>query len=182
MQRAREYLLALWSDWVGRMSGATSVVLAVINAIATIPSWMFWIASAFCFILASFRIWLSERKKVEALQEQVSKVGIIDRLVLPQKLLELAEYGTNHLQNKPVTTESEVYTLWYEYGKWEHELLLTMEQDQCKLSDISRVRVLGTFLPKGLAGANNHDAQVREWIAEQVLRVRDIAKQLEQKA
>ncbi len=180
MQRIREYLWAFGADWVALMSGIASVTLGIGSALSSLPPWTFWVASALCFIGASFRIWLNERKKVESLQTQLSNVGTIEQSILLQKLTELADYGTVHIQNKPVQNEHDVHILWYEYGKWEYELLQTMKQGHCKVSDISRVRTLDTFTPKNLSGITPFHAQVREWIAEQVLRVRAIIKQLEE--
>ncbi len=176
MQRIREYLRAFWSDWVGLMSGATSVVLAVTDAIAATPFWVFWLASAFCFIGASFRIWLNERKKVEALQQQL---GHSDMAVTIRKLTELADYGTVHLQNKPRQTESEVYDLWCQYGKWEFNLLQVMEQGGCKDLDIAQIRLLDTFSWRGFCGLNKYHTQLMEIIAERVARIREIVQRIE---
>jgi hypothetical protein len=73
MSRISEYFSAIYHDWMARMSGVASVVLAVVGLIW--PSYFgdihhlrtaMWIASALCLVFASFRIWLGERKALEA--------------------------------------------------------------------------------------------------------------------
>jgi hypothetical protein len=56
------YLNALWKDWVSRMSGLASIVLAFIPVVfpSTLPSTVkagFWIAAALCFVGANYRVW-----------------------------------------------------------------------------------------------------------------------------
>jgi hypothetical protein len=67
----RDYFAALWGDWVARMSGAASILLAFLATY-----WEFvvkhgkvtlWIASAVCFAIASYRIWAKERRLLEEL-------------------------------------------------------------------------------------------------------------------
>jgi len=172
MQRVWEYLYDFWSDWVAIMSGIGSVTFAVINTIKALPTWSFWLLSALCFVVASFRVWLIERKKVEALLN-------IDKATIVQRLTELANRGTNCLQNRLIRNEVEVYHLWADYGVWEQTLISTMEQYRCSVSDITRIKQLDAFTPRGLPGHNAQERQVKEWIAEKVARLRDVVERIE---
>lgn len=157
------------------MSGGMSIAFATAAAIgAILPPWAFWVASVLCLIAASFTTWLTERKKIEALQS-------VDTAVTIQRLTELANYGTNNLQNRPVqNNDADVYHLWADYGVWEQKLISTMEQCRCKTSDITRIKQLNTFMPRGLVGTNDAHTQVKEWLAEKVARLREIIRQIEQ--
>lgn len=73
MRRVGQYFVSLYEDWVARMSGIASVTLAILALVW--PHYFsdihhlraaMWIAAAACLILASFRIWLHERKALEA--------------------------------------------------------------------------------------------------------------------
>ena len=97
-----------------------------------------------------------------------------------QRLTELADQGTNDLQNRLVKSDLEVYHLWADYGVWERQLLDIMEQCHCKTSDITRIKQLNTFTPRGFSGLNPYHAEVKEWIAEKVARLREIIRQIEQ--
>jgi hypothetical protein len=67
----RKYLAALWGDWVTRMSGAASIVLAFLAAywefIVKHGKVALWIASAVCFVIASYRVWAKERRRLDEL-------------------------------------------------------------------------------------------------------------------
>jgi len=64
----RQYLAALWADWVARMSGIASIILAFLAAylefIVKHGKASLWVTAAICFCVASYRIWASEREKV----------------------------------------------------------------------------------------------------------------------
>ncbi|SRR5713101_2349456 len=68
------YLWAFWSDWLALMSGIASVVLTAVGAVsvAPVPSSFFWIAAGFCFVIASYRIWLKEHQQVVELTEKLN--------------------------------------------------------------------------------------------------------------
>lgn len=65
------YLKAFWGDWVARMSGPASIVLAFLATyfefIVKHGKAALWVASAVCFIIASYRIWAAERRRLEEL-------------------------------------------------------------------------------------------------------------------
>ncbi len=66
----REYIAALWADWMALMSGIASVALAVwvvffppvdIYGART----LLWVSVIACFLFASYRIWAKERDATE---------------------------------------------------------------------------------------------------------------------
>ena len=120
-----EYLRALWSDLVARLSGIASVILTAIGATrkAGLPSWTFWVAAAVCFIFASFRVWLKQYQAVqaanaeiarlqrpkfseerrEAAQEQLAKLNASERQILRELLIRgemLEGQATDYLESR----------------------------------------------------------------------------------
>jgi hypothetical protein len=71
----RKYLAALWADWVARMSGAASVLLAFLAAylefVIKNGKAALWVTAAVCFIIASYRIWAAEHKKASEATAQL---------------------------------------------------------------------------------------------------------------
>src|SRR5215216_6704798 len=82
----RDYLAALWGDWVARMSGLASIVLASPAAyfefMVKHGQAALWAAAAVCVVVASCRIWVKERRVVESVAKpwmwvmNVSGVGL----------------------------------------------------------------------------------------------------------
>lgn len=72
MRRAlRQFLVAVWKDWIALMSGLASVLLGVLAATrdSTLPPWTFWLTAVLCLLLCVFRVWWNEfdaREKTEA--------------------------------------------------------------------------------------------------------------------
>lgn len=66
----KEYFAALWADWVARMSGAASIILAFLAAyfefIVQHGKAALWVTAAICFIIASYRIWVKKHAAVLA--------------------------------------------------------------------------------------------------------------------
>jgi hypothetical protein len=68
-----EYLSALKSAWVILLSGGISVLLSLIAAIAEwkwAPAWLFWVAAAVAFLLASYEVWKRDHIKLQHLLER----------------------------------------------------------------------------------------------------------------
>src|SRR5438067_2359980 len=65
---------AIARDWIARMSGGASVLLAIIGAIGTVPSWAFWAAAVVCLIVAAYRVWLRECKEREKAEQENSRL------------------------------------------------------------------------------------------------------------
>jgi hypothetical protein len=73
MSRLHQYLSALFSDWIGHMSGWASVLLTAIALIW--PSFFanvrhlraaMWASAAVCLLIVNFHAWLRERKALES--------------------------------------------------------------------------------------------------------------------
>jgi len=74
----RKYLASLWADWVARMSGVASVILAFLAAylefIVKHGKAALWVTAAICFVIASYRIWAKEHQALEAKQAELDAV------------------------------------------------------------------------------------------------------------
>lgn len=72
----KKYFAAVWADWVARMSGIASIILAFLAAyfefIVKHGKAVLWITAALCFIIASYRIWAKEHMAVLAAQARFS--------------------------------------------------------------------------------------------------------------
>lgn len=67
------------------MSGIGSILPAAVGTIFNVPSWIFWVLSALFFIVASFRVWLNERKALEKAQEQLRNAeSVFPRILLAE--------------------------------------------------------------------------------------------------
>jgi hypothetical protein len=69
-----QYIAAMWSDWLGRMSSTASVIfiiIALIFKLTDVGQARYWIGAAFaCYAIASFRVWYKTRPDLKAeLQE-----------------------------------------------------------------------------------------------------------------
>ena len=99
----KEYFAALWADWVARMSGIASVILAFLAAylefIVKHGKAVLWVTAALCLIIASYRIWAKEHKAVLAAQAQLGKEGkaALDRNYIIERL---KGYIQEDLQNQ----------------------------------------------------------------------------------
>jgi hypothetical protein len=86
--RIREYIAALWADWLGLMSGVASLALAV--WVVFFPPLdiygsrtLLWIAVVVCLLFASYRIWSKERESsVANTKEARKREYIINRLTV----------------------------------------------------------------------------------------------------
>src|ERR1051325_5434659 len=59
-----EYTTAIWADWVSRMSGIASLVIAFIAAYYELTDHgkpALWVAAASCLLIASFMVWYKNR-------------------------------------------------------------------------------------------------------------------------
>jgi hypothetical protein len=60
----RDFMTALWKDWLAGMSGIFSVILMLAQAAyPDISSKWVWIAAGACLVFALFRLWLAEHHK-----------------------------------------------------------------------------------------------------------------------
>jgi hypothetical protein len=89
-----QYIAAMWSDWIGRMSGTASViflVIALIFKLTEVGQARYWIAAAFvCYIIASFRVWHKSRPDLK-----VDLLGIyLSGSVTPFERLEVKSHLT----------------------------------------------------------------------------------------
>jgi hypothetical protein len=104
-----KYLAALWSDWVARMSGVASVILAFLAAylefIVKNGRVALWATAAVCFVVASYRIWAKEHKALLAKQAELERLvaendggarGRARRKYLRERLGELLQEGEKY--------------------------------------------------------------------------------------
>jgi hypothetical protein len=64
MQTAWEFLCAIVKDWVARMSGIASLVLALVAGLGHVNyPWAWWLASYLCLLVAAFQVWKAEWQK-----------------------------------------------------------------------------------------------------------------------
>ena len=68
------YLKSFSQDWVTRMTGGASLVIPFSNLIAEkisrgqlLPQWTLIVVAALCFLIASFRVWRVEHRRLVAL-------------------------------------------------------------------------------------------------------------------
>lgn len=107
--RIREYIAALWTDWLVLMSGIASVALAFwaayfpptnIQAGRT----LLWISAVICFAFASYRIWTRERDERE---KEIAQLKVNHKAEIEEKEkhfhhehLNLIEAHTRHAINQ----------------------------------------------------------------------------------
>ncbi|MDT7541459.1 MAG: hypothetical protein QOE33_1363 [Acidobacteriota bacterium] len=59
-----EYFLAVWADWISRMSGVASIVISFLAAYSELKDKgkpALWIAAAICYLITSFSVWYKNR-------------------------------------------------------------------------------------------------------------------------
>ena len=61
MRDVAAFVRAVWHDWVARMSGIASIILAALPSFIDLPGWAVWLAAAACLLVAAFRVWRNER-------------------------------------------------------------------------------------------------------------------------
>ncbi|MHC5059305.1 MAG: hypothetical protein ACYTKD_32020 [Planctomycetota bacterium] len=94
-------------------------------------------------------------------------------------LLWHAEWATHNLQNAEIAGPDAVQELHKRELAWIGKVVAEMESRGCAESDISSVRVLGTYQRRGLNGINDEHRKFRDEIAERIERLRDAAKRIE---
>jgi len=111
----KQYFIAIWADWVSRMSTIASVLfifLALVFRLTEIGQARYWIAAALvAYAIASFSTWRKERiakeqrdKVIEGLEKATDSVSLS-----PSQLIKLYEGRT--------TIQGEKLAAVYE-GKW----------------------------------------------------------------
>jgi hypothetical protein len=101
----REYACAIYKDWVARMSGPASILLAFWAAYfppaRPVLQATLWLAAVLCFIFASYRIWVKEHNSLLAKQYELDM--LLDtrakRKSISEQLSELFREGDKILTN-----------------------------------------------------------------------------------
>jgi len=73
--RIKEFLKAWWSDWLTRMSGPLTVPFAILALYVSSQSFrvLYAVLAIVCAIYTSYRIWLTERLRVETLTHELGE-------------------------------------------------------------------------------------------------------------
>lgn len=61
----KEFILALFNDWVSLMSGIASVILSILGIVRRweqVPRWVYFLVAAACFLFSSARVWTTEHR------------------------------------------------------------------------------------------------------------------------
>jgi hypothetical protein len=74
----RQYIGAIWKDWISRMSSIASltlVVLALVFRLTELGQARYWIAAAMaCYVVASFVAWKTERTTIDKLEGEIASL------------------------------------------------------------------------------------------------------------
>lgn len=111
----KQYLAAIWADWVSRMSGVAGLLLIVIAfafRLTEVGQARYWLgAAAACFVIASFSAWRTERLNAERLR------GIIESLEQVSDTLSLSPLDVVKVYEGRTTIQGEKLATTY-IGKW----------------------------------------------------------------
>jgi hypothetical protein len=92
-----------------------------------------------------------------------------------------ADWGTHHIQND-INIKSErdvVGTLRPRYADW-NQIIREATVQHCREIDVADIERLGAFTPRGFSGVNSEHQEIKERVAELVVRIRKLAARLEQ--
>jgi hypothetical protein len=87
VREIRQFLRALWQDWLALMSSLASVTLSAIGAWyeKAMPGLAFWIAAIVCLLFAAFRVWQQEHQTVMQLERSRFSAQRRDYVVTQQE-------------------------------------------------------------------------------------------------
>jgi hypothetical protein len=128
MRDVLAFLRAIWRDWVARMSGVASVILGVLSAtLKEVPTWSFWLAAAICLLIASFRVWRTEHRKVFDQEKCKMAKSTVDSwiksgLALRERII--VSPGSQSPMESPPTPELEA-----ELGDWIQSINSKIDQE-----------------------------------------------------
>ena len=104
MRYVRQYITAIWSHWVSRMSGIASIIfiiVALVFRVTEVGQARYWVAAAvLSYVVASFLAWRKDRLNVERLNQIVESLQSLPQVtghvtVTPTEILQVFKGRTS---------------------------------------------------------------------------------------